>query len=329
MTATENPSTATVKGSLPVLTGGDPEVASVTEKVPEAFDLSIPKVGAYRTESHDYYWNGKGPQPNVTSILDVMQKWGIYYGGLKKVSTAAVNRWEEIGALLMGNAVTAANTLFPGPITQTEIGSIGDPYSLLRKHAVQRWLAKIPDQERDIAAQMGTGVHTLSELVDAGTGFEPSPEELPFIESYRGFLAFLEAHRGTIVSSEKYVWSEDGYAGTYDRLIRFECDCHQGLWLVDLKTSATGPYPEWALQLIAYANADWIIVPDNPMGYPMPLIQRYGVLHLRPDLYTDNGWRLIEYPLDPVSDYMAFLGALELYKWKEQKRYTKSILNRK
>jgi hypothetical protein len=62
----------------------------------------------------------------------------------------------------------------------------------------------------------------------------------------------------------------------------------------------------------------------------MPAIERYGVLHLRPDLYTADvkgelGWRLIEYPLIP-SDRMAFLGALEIWRWKQEKRYTKHQL---
>jgi hypothetical protein len=98
------------------------------------------------------------------------------------------------------------------------------------------------------------------------------------------------------------------------------------LWLLDLKSSK-GYYPEFALQLIAYGSADWIILEGNPEPFPMPIVQRYGVLHLRPDQYEDTGWRLIEYPLIPT-DYVAFLGALEIHRWKEEKRYTKSALTR-
>lgn len=324
--------TASEEAASAVLTGVPPEGGiRKAQSGTEPFALSIPTVGAFRTEDHEYYWNGHGPLPSVTRVLDVIQKWGIYYGGLKKVATAAVDRWEEVGGLLMGDAVRTAGILFDGPVTQTEVGAVGEPGTLLRRHAVTAWLKDLPNRDRDVAAQIGTGVHVLAEMLGraepAATGFRVSDEEKPFIEAYLGFTAFLEAHSGTIISSEKMVWSLDGYAGTYDQLIRFGCplDCHGGLWLTDVKTSATGPYPEWALQLIAYGTADYIITEDNPDPYEMPAIDRYGILHLRPDLYTDTGWRLIEYPLVP-EDRMAFLGALEIWRWKEKKRYTKSQL---
>jgi hypothetical protein len=260
----------------------------------------------------------------------MIQKWGIYYGALKKLSTAAVYQWEEIGALLQDSDMErVARILYEPtdeePLTEKQILTVGTPGTVWRNGAVQKWLYKLPDRDRDVAANIGTAVHRLVDMVSSGDAIQPSEVEQPFIEAYRRFLLFLEEHKGRIVSSEKYVWSIDGYAGTYDDIIRFECECHYGLWLTDTKTSATGPYPEWALQLIAYGTADFIIIEDDPTPYPMPVIERYGVLHLRPDLYTDSGWRLIEYPLIP-SDRMAFLGALEIWRWKQEKRYTKHQL---
>jgi hypothetical protein len=334
---TEQQKTAPIaeSGSLSVLTGDDPEVPLEKKTVPDPFMLSIPRIGAYRTEDHKYYWNGRGPHPGATDVLDVMQKWGIYYGALKKLSTAAVYRWEEIGGMLNSpEAEEIARIIYQPteeePLTDAQIATVGAPGTVWRNAAVQKWLSKLPDRERDVAAKIGTAVHRLVDMVSRGQEsdsetFKPSEVEIPFIEAYRHFLAFLEEHQGKIVSSEKYVWSGDGYAGTYDDIIRFGCVCHHGLWLVDNKTSATGPYPEWALQLIAYGTADFIIIEDDPTPYPMPEIQRYGVLHLRPDLYQDTGWRLIEYPLIPA-DRMAFLGALEIWRWKQEKRYTKSKL---
>jgi len=99
------------------------------------------------------------------------------------------------------------------------------------------------------------------------------------------------------------------------------------LWLIDIKTSGKGPYPEWGLQLAGYRWADYIVLENDPVLYPMPQIQRAGVLHLRPDLYRDTGWRLIEYPISYDLDYRkGFLAALELYRWREGKRFTKSRL---
>lgn len=308
MKATEN---APIAESVPaVLSGGDTVVPAGQEKIADLFDVSIPKVGAYRTEDHRYYWNRKGPFPSVTSVLNVMDKPAIVTWAKRVVADTAVRNWEEVGSKIQKESPDAAS----------------------------KWLQSLPDYQRDAAAKLGTSIHLLAEMEGRGDTFQVSEEEAPYLTAFQLFLAFLTEHQGTIVSSEKMVWSEDGYAGTYDLIVRFEClddsdrhdgeecDCeYAGLWLIDVKTTRTGPYPEWALQLIAYGTADWIIVPDNPMGFPMPIVQRYGVLHLRPDLYTDTGWRLIEYPLID-SDKMAFLGALELYRWKEGKRYTKSKL---
>ena len=278
-----------------VLTGGSPGGSSATETVAEPFDVSIPKVGAYRTADHRYYWNRQGPFPSVTTVLKVLDKPAVVTWAKQEVAKTAVDRWEEVGALIQKDG----------------------------SDSVKRWLATLPDFQADTAAKLGSGVHLLADMASRGSepaaeGFEISDQEKPYLEAFRGFLARYGAE--SIVSSEKMIWSQDGYAGTYDLIMRLDGE----LWLVDIKTSK-GYYPETALQLIAYGTSDWIIVPDNPMGYPMPQIQRYGVLHLRPDLYTDTGWRLIEYPLIP-SDRMAFLGALEIWRWKEEKRYTKSAL---
>jgi len=167
---------------------------------------------------------------------------------------------------------------------------------------------------------------------EATGAFEISEETKPYLEGFRGFLTWLEDSGGQIISSEKMVWSEEGYAGTYDLLVRLpkaepkQVDTDTDLWLLDIKTSKSY-YPEYALQLIAYAYADWIIVEGNPMGYPMPRPSKYGVLHLRPDQYPDTGYRLIEYPL-VEGDYVAFLGCLEVFRWKEQRRYTRSQLSK-
>jgi len=151
-------------------------------------------------------------------------------------------------------------------------------------------------------------------------GFQVSDDTIPYLEAYRGFLARYSA--SSIVSSEHAVWSLQGYAGTYDLLMMIEDE----LWLLDIKTSGKGPYPEWGLQLAGYRWADYIVLENDPVLYPMPQIQRAGVLHLRPDLYLDTGWRLIEYPITKALDYRAFLSALELWRWRDSKRFTKSKL---
>lgn len=273
------------------------------------FTVTIPQVGAYRTQDHRYYWNGKGPYPSVTTILQVLDKPAVVQWAKRTVAEGAVNRAEEV----------LARTL-------------QEPHD-----QVVKWLAGMPDYVKDEAGKLGTGIHLLADMVSRGAdsdseGFQPSEQEKPYLDAFQGFLRFLQQQGAEIVSSEKMVWSVNGYAGTYDLIVRFPIDGDNTdqvkgeLWLLDIKTSK-GYYPEYALQLIAYGYADQIILEGNPDGYPMPHINRYGVLHLRPELYPDTGYRLVEYPL-VEADYIAFLAALELYRWKQEGRYTKSKLRK-
>lgn len=309
----------------------DKERSAAMTPQPDIFTATIPSIGAYRTQDHRYYWNGKGPYPSVTTILQVLDKPAVVQWAKRTVAEGAVNRWEELGAMLNGSA------------QYTEL--VGEPNSKERKDQTVRWLASMPDYVKDEAGKLGTGIHLLADMQARGeSGFQTSDQEAPYVVAFENFLRWLRSQGAEIVSSEKMVWSVNGYAGTYDLIVRMPLPTapsinpsldtalnllelpQSELWLLDIKTSK-GYYPEYALQLIAYGYADQIIVADNPDGYPMPHIHRYGVLHLRPELYPDTGYRLVEYPL-VEKDYIAFLAALELYQWKQEGRYTKSRLQK-
>lgn len=291
-----------------VLSEGHPQGASGNGQsgTPDPF-VSIPQIGAYRTADHRYYWNGKGPLPSVTSILSVLDKPAVVQWAKRTVAEFAVKSFVD------GSLETRLDQ-HPRPVDETV-----------------RWLASLPDYQKDEAGRLGSGVHLLADMASRASesdseAFQVSDLEKPYLEAFQDFLGFLELSQSQIVSSEKMVWSSDGYAGTYDLLVRMPAtDTEHHMWLLDIKTSK-GYYPETALQLVAYGYADQIILEGNPDGYPMPIVNRYGVLHLRPDVYPDTGWRLIEYPVQD-SDYIAFLGALELYRWKQEGRYTKSKLS--
>jgi hypothetical protein len=252
------------------------------------------------TPDHRYYWNGKGPVPSVTTVLGIMDK-------------PAVVQWKaKESARAMFRALAAGAEPAPEPVTEEEMIN---------------WAVREADKARDTAASLGSSVHLLADLVGqypGGSespykGFQVSDDTIPYLTAYRGFLGRYSA--SSIVSSEHIVWSLNGYAGTYDLIMLIDGE----LWLIDIKTSK-GFYPEYGLQLAGYRWADSIILPGNPEAYPMPQIQRTGVLHLRPDQYSDTGWRLIEYPTTYEKDYIAFLACLELYRWKSEGRFTKSRL---
>lgn len=292
-----------------VLSGGHPQGASGNGQsgTPDPF-VSIPQIGAYRTQDHRYYWNGKGPLPSVTSILSVLDKPAVVQWAKRTVAEFSVRSFHD--------------------------GSLGEKLTMDGDTEATRWLASLPDYQKDTAAKLGSGVHLLADMASRASGsdsetFQVSDQEKPYLDAFQGFLRYLKGQGAYIVSSEKMVWSTDGYAGTYDLIVKadsmFPNEYFPGqMWLIDIKTSK-GYYPETALQLVAYGYADQIILEGNPDGYPMPIVNRYGVLHLRPELYPDTGYRLIEYPIQE-SDYVAFLGALELYRWKQEGRYTKAKL---
>jgi len=263
-------------------------------------------VGISMNDKHQYWLNGDGPVPSVTTILGIMDKPAV---GVFKAKEAARAVYRE--------------AVFPQSSNALE----------MPEDEVIKWALQSADKVRDTAASLGSSVHLLADLEGmpsgasetAYKGFEVSDDTIPYLEAYRGFLARYSASvpGDSIVSSEHAVWSLQGYAGTYDLLMTINDE----LWLIDIKTSGKGPYPEWGLQLAGYRWADYIVLPGDPVLYPMPQIQRAGVLHLRPDLYLDTGWRLIEYPISYDLDYRkGFLAALELYRWREGKRFTKSRL---
>lgn len=293
MTDTERPPGAD-SGGRSALAGVRPVEGD--NSVPETVKTLLP-AGVYMTSDHRYYLNGQGPVPSVTTVLEVLSK----------------------PALVTWKAQEAVRALFRSS------------EAFLSEDQAVKWALANVDSTRDKAAGIGTGVHLLADMVSRravsdGDGFQVSEEERPYLEAFRGFLAFLEAAGGRIVSSEHAVWSVNGYAGTYDLIVELPNEKQNKLlWLIDIKTSK-GYYPEYGLQLAGYRWADYIVLPGDPNTYPMPPIDRTGILHLRPDQYAE-GWRLVEYPTEYKADYLTFLGALEIWKWRKEGRFQKQVLN--
>jgi hypothetical protein len=297
MTKTEKEATGNGPVASPSLTGGSPHQR---ETEPNPFSTAESIAGLYMSEDHRYWINGNGPYPSVTTILDVLHKPALVAWMQKQAAFAAMLHLPD----LIGKSVEEGVDL----------------------------ILSYPRATRDTAAKLGSSVHLLADMAPRASetdakAFEVSPEAFPYLEAFRGFLAFLEAQGGRIISSEKAVWNKtEGYAGTYDLIVSLWDE----LWLLDIKTGR-GYYPDYGLQLAGYGHAEYIVLPNDPTLYPMPTIQHTAVLHLRPDQYTDgtaqDAWRLVEYPTTD-RDYVAFLAALEMYQWKQEGRFSKSILNK-
>ncbi len=172
-----------------------------------------------------------------------------------------------------------------------------DPY-----HAGQQ---AIDAAKASAAANLGTAVHAYSVEADAGTLdlATVAPAARSFMERY---AAAQQAFGWRVVHAERSVCNFTmRYAGTFDRI---DTISHfEGCLVADIK-SGKAVYPEVALQLAAYANAEWFLEPDGTIGGPMPADLRKDValvIHL-----TETKCQLI--PVDLTAATAGFFGACAL-----------------
>ncbi len=151
------------------------------------------------------------------------------------------------------------------------------------------WLSNRGNDVRDEAGSIGTRLHEAAEQISLfGEGAQIDEEVQPFVDQY---LRWREAFQPEYLATEMTVISRKwGYAGTLDKIIRLPAGptlpkefAHLAdLPLVgDYKTSKNLDIPKgW--QVVAYANADAVLLPDGSEE-PMPEIKGGLVVHIRPD----------------------------------------------
>lgn len=168
-----------------------------------------------------------------------------------------------------------------------------------------------PWRQRDKAANIGSSVHAAIEAQIVGRPTPPVPDELaPFMTQ---FAAFVETFKPVFEMSEATVYSrEHGYAGTLDSMAALALTLMGDRTLLDVKTGS-GVYSEAALQMSAYARAEFIGLPDGTEA-PMPPIDSAAVLHLRPDSFE-----LIPVRID-AEIFATFLSALDIFRAKKTER---------
>jgi hypothetical protein len=234
-------------------------------------------VGLERDERHRYRWNGGSWYPSVTTILGIKAKPALVNWAKRETAACAVRNL----ALITRLAATAG------------------------ADAAIDWLKRIPDYERDSAADQGSRVHALAEAIARGDEVPVAAGLVPFVTAFR--RDFLDVFRPRFLALEQMVCSpRHEYGGTADAFVEIDGE----VWLLDYKTGA-GIYPESALQLAGLARAQFAGRPGDPMAYPVPPATRFGILHLRPDRA-----QLLPVRVDRAT-VAAFLDARRLFGWDQ------------
>jgi hypothetical protein len=199
----------------------------------------------FNAKVHRYWLDGK-PVPGVTTLLK---------DGLPKP------------ALIYWSARTVAEYVADNPDAIETLRDMG-------REPMVNALKGVPWEKRDKAAAKGTDIHALAERVVHGEDVEV-PEEL--VDSVQGYADWLDRFDVRPVLTERSCANrKHWYAGRFDLI----ADIGPDRWLLDAKTG--GAYPDAALQLDAYRNAEFYVDDDDPdTEHPMPEgITRLGIVHI-------------------------------------------------
>lgn len=249
--------------------------------------MTTPKVATIKRGGSRLYVhpNTREKVPGVTSVVGKLPKEFLKFWAAKVVAETAV---ENIGPLV-GLAMR-------------------DP-----KGAVD-YLKRSPQRNTGEAANTGTEVHSLVERMARG---EDIGRVHPDLEGFtRGYQEFLDRFQPEFLHLEETVWSEThGYAGSFDAIARIQGE----VVILDNKTTRSGVHAEVALQMAAYANADYLLDQDGNQT-PLPKITAAGVVWLRPD-----EWNLTPVAIDG-DVFSIFQALLQVYRWDTD--LSKAVLGR-
>lgn len=245
----------------------------------------VPLVGLFRDEKHRYYWNAGPAMPGVTHAIDPADdKEGLIRWAKTEVAACSLRNFDFLTDLIARGGLD---------------------------NAIQ-WLARIPDYQRDTAADLGSAVHRIAEATSRGNATHITEEQQEYAEAYRRFLL---DYAPVYESLEQMCANLTvGYGGTYDAIAKVNGE----RLLIDVKTSRT-LQPKIALQLAAYASAEFVGKPGDPKQYGrsrfgLDTFDGFAVLHIRPEQYS-RGYRLVRFNVT-ADDFEAFRHALALSKWR-------------
>lgn len=256
------------------------------------------KPGAPLDESPEQYWSV------TTLIKGGLPSPALTYWAAKSVAEYAVANRHVIEAMV--NSVRLERV--KGADGKDDLLRVSDPNAV---QAAIDHLKGSPWRERDRKADVGTAVHAVAEAHVLGVPAPDVNEEAhPYIDA---FQQFIEDWKPRYKLAEASVYNRTlKYAGTLDAIAEFDgLGVKPVTLLIDYKTTGSGVYPDHAMQLAAYRNAEFIGMPDGT-EQPMPEVDGAAILWLRPD-----GYDLIPVVTDERV-FRAFRYCIEVFRWAEE-----------
>jgi plasmid stabilization system protein ParE len=245
-----------------------------------------------------FYFNENAPDikyPGVTSVVSMLPKPFLAYWQAKEAAELAVDSIDFIKEMAARDRQGAVDYV---------------------KGAANRYTKR--------RAKVGSDAHDLFERLIRG---EYVGRVHPDMEPYRRhFEEYLSAVQPELVRAEDVAWSDEHeYAGSFDAVLRLRLDENgkpdrhgeSALVMADWKTSKS-TYPEVALQMSAYAHADWIIDPAGNRE-AMPDFDGACVLHITEDQAAFKPVRI-----DEADVYEHFLSLRHTFEWVN--RVSKTVL---
>lgn len=256
--------------------------------------MTTPKVATIKKGGSRFYVHPDTDVkvPGVTSVLNMLPKEFLKFWAAKLVAETAVDN--------AGAWITMALH--------------GD-----REGAVD-YLKRAPMRNTSKAADTGTGAHDIFHRLAMGETLgkrDVSPDLQVFVDHFR---EFLDIWTPEFVHLEATVWNSTvGYAGSFDAIMKLTVEGETSTVMADWKTTRSGVHPEVALQLTAYAMAEFILEADGTQT-PLPQIDGAAVLHVRPE-----GWKLVPVQISPEL-FEVFKALQVVHRW--EKDLSKKVVGR-
>lgn len=248
----------------------------------------------YGRTGHGYQIDGE-KVPGVTTIIGATVPKNLTDWAARSAADHAINYWDELAALLPSE-----------------------------RHNRLHWAYR---DDRDQAAKRGTEVHRLASGLAEGETVAVPDELAGHVEAYRDWLdtaAPVVVATELVVASRahRFCGQSDLVADLGDVLTEDQGVIPPGRWLIELKTTRSGVWPESALQATAYSRAEVYVHPDHPDDeQPMAAlgIQHCGVVWIRSDTaelhpvdHSDAVWDYftrLRWLYDRADDMPGWIGA--------------------